>query len=440
MKSKYTNKELYQWMIGQISQLYFKSYQLSYDLAKKAERCYRFELGIQESDFIKFGYWDSLKKGLLSGDKLHYDLRRLENAYMEQNRRELELTKHISLALLDPLALIRLRETGKCFFALPEEIFDLDYPGHYFRRIKSVSISLPCIAGPYTTISCSLRLLNNRIRVETGLADGYVHNNEDGILVNDSRFVQNNIPIKAIATSNAQNDSGIFELNFRDDRYLPFEGAGVVSDWTIDLFNDPNDADFGKALRQFDYKTISDAIIQVRYTAREAGGLLKDGAIANLREYFGSDDQAPAMKIINLKHDFSSEWHKLLHPNNPANGNVLEFEITRNLFPYRDKLHTLKINTITLLARCSDSGDYDITFNPPLPAPPPAGADEMTLNPVSTYGNLHFATKDTSGDALELNFSTDIIWKIKVESPSGNNLEENEMEDMYLILGYEWED
>jgi hypothetical protein len=28
-----------------------------------------------------FGYWDSLKKGLLAGEKLQYDLRRLETAY-----------------------------------------------------------------------------------------------------------------------------------------------------------------------------------------------------------------------------------------------------------------------------------------------------------------------------------------------------------------------
>ena len=442
MKSKYTNKELYQWMIGQISGVYFQSYQLAYDMAKRAERCYRFELGIQDSNFIKFGYWDSLKKGLLSGDKLQYDLRRLESSYLEQNRRELELTKHISLALLDPLALIKLRETGKCFFSLREEIFDLDYPGHYFRRIKSVSISLPCVAGPYTTISCSLRLLNNRIRVQTGLADGYLHNNEDGILVNDSRFVQNNIPIKAIATSNAQNDSGIFELNFRDERYLPFEGAGAISDWTIDLFNDlrPTTSDFGKSLRQFDYKTISDAIIHVRYTSREAGGLLKDGAIDNLKDYYGSDDKAPGMKIINLKHDFSSEWHKLLHPDNSVNGNVLAFKVVRNLFPFKDMLHTLKINSITLIARCTESGDYDITFNPPLPSPPPIGADEMTLTPVSKFGNLHFATRDTSGDSIELDFSTDIIWNLKIESPSGNNLVENELEDMFLILGYSWED
>jgi len=440
MRSKYTNKELYQWMLGQISQVYFQSYQLAYDLAKRAERCYRFELGIQDSNFIKFGYWDSLKKGLLSGDKLQYDLRRLESSYLEENRRELELTKHISLALLDPLALIKLRETGKCFFNLPEEIFDLDYPGHYFRRIKSVSISLPCVAGPYTTISCSLRLLNNRIRIQTGLSDGYIHNNEEGVLVNDSRFTQNNIPIKAIATSNAQNDSGIFELNFRDERYLPFEGAGAISDWTIDLFNDPNDADFGKALRQFDYKTISDAIVHIRFTAREAGGLLKDGAIENLKEHYSKDDHVPSMKIIDLKHDFSSEWHKMTHPDDPVIGNVLEFKLHPNLFPFRDQIHIAKVNSITLIARCSYNADYDITFNPPLPSPPPPGADEMTLTPVSSYGNLHFATRDSSADSIQIDHSSDTIWNLKIASPSGNNLLENEIEDMYLVLGYEWND
>jgi len=59
----------------------------------------------------------------------------MEKAYLEENRRELELTKAISLAMLNPLALIELRETGKCYVSLPEELFDLDFQGHYFRRI-----------------------------------------------------------------------------------------------------------------------------------------------------------------------------------------------------------------------------------------------------------------------------------------------------------------
>jgi len=255
MRSKYTNEELYQWQLGQISGVYFQSYKLAYDLAKRAERCFRFELGLQGSSYISFGYWDSLKKGPLSGGKLQYDLRRLETAYLDQNRREFELTKHVSLALLDPLALVKLRETGRCFFRLPEEIFDLDFPGHYFRRMKSVSLTLPCVVGPYITTSCTLRLLKNSIRINTANGDtGYPRNTDDqGLPADDGRFVENNIPVKAIAVSNAQNDSGVFELNFRDQRYLPFEEAGAVSEWSLELFSDlpsnnpdPGNPDFGK--------------------------------------------------------------------------------------------------------------------------------------------------------------------------------------------------
>ncbi|MBO9307781.1 MAG: hypothetical protein J7451_11160, partial [Thermomicrobium sp.] len=194
LRSKYTNEELYQWQIGQISSVFFRSYKLAYDLAKRAERCFRFELGLQDSSYIQFGYWDSLKKGLLAAEKLQYDLRRLEFAYLEQNRREFELTKHISLALLDPLALVKLRETGRCFFRLPEELFDLDYPGHYFRRIKSVSLTLPCVAGPYTTVSCTLRLLKHSIRVTTANGErGYPRNTDDASFpAEDTRFVETN--------------------------------------------------------------------------------------------------------------------------------------------------------------------------------------------------------------------------------------------------------
>jgi len=34
MRSKYTNQELYSWMIGQVSAIYFQSYQLAYDVAE----------------------------------------------------------------------------------------------------------------------------------------------------------------------------------------------------------------------------------------------------------------------------------------------------------------------------------------------------------------------------------------------------------------------
>ena len=53
-----------------------------------------------------------------------------------------------------------------------------------------------------------------------------------------------NVPITSIAVSTGQNDSGVFELNFRDERYIPFEGAGAISKWRIEL---PG------TFREFDY-------------------------------------------------------------------------------------------------------------------------------------------------------------------------------------------
>ncbi|MGH9871288.1 MAG: neuraminidase-like domain-containing protein [Pyrinomonadaceae bacterium] len=430
MRSKYTNQDLYQWQVTQISLVYFQSYKLAYDLAKQAERCLRFELGLQDISYINFGYWDSLKKGLLSGEKLQYDLRRLDAAYLERNGRERELTKNVSLALVDPLALVKLRETGRCFFSLPEELFDRDFPGHYFRRIKSVSLTLPCVVGPYTTISCTLRLLRNSIRINTGNGDnGYPRNVDgDGLPADDGRFVENNIPVKAIAASNAQNDSGIFELNFRDERYLPFEGAGVITNWSLELFNSAA-PDFGKALRQFDYDTISDAVLHVKYTAREDAGPFKSSAVANLEAYF-KNDGTPFSRIFDLRREFSGQWQRFVKPTNPASANTFELELIPNLFSFRDQGKILQINRVTLVARCTGTGAYQATLTPPTPTLP------QTMNlAVGEFGELRFKQKDVD---LKVDLTTTAVkWEILMTGPSGK-LQSGEVQDVVLVLGYEW--
>src|ERR1044071_1722511 len=223
-----------------------------------------YELGITTSNYIQFGYWDSLKKGLVSGDKLLTDLRKLEAAYMEQNKREFELTKHISMAQMFPMALMTLKQTGSCTLSLPEWIFDMDYPGHYMRRIKSVSLSMPAIVGPFTGVNCTLSLVKNEVRVDTTLPGGKYEKQDE-----DTRFNTMFGSVSSIATSTGQNDSGMFELNFNDERYLPFEGAGVISDWQIDLPIGNN---------YFDFDSLSDVILHINYSSRSGGGLLKNAA------------------------------------------------------------------------------------------------------------------------------------------------------------------
>jgi len=51
------------------------------------------ELGNQEISFLQFNYLAG-KQGLLAGEKLYLDIKRMETAYQELNQREYELTKN----------------------------------------------------------------------------------------------------------------------------------------------------------------------------------------------------------------------------------------------------------------------------------------------------------------------------------------------------------
>jgi hypothetical protein len=339
MRSKFTNTQLYQWMIGQISAVYFSAYKLSHDFAKKAERSYQFELGSGDT-FIAYGYWDNLKKGLQSADKLIYDIKRMETSYLNNNKREYEVTKHLSLAALDPLALHKLRATGSCDFEVPEAALDMDHAGHYFRRIKSVSISLPCIAGPHTSVSAKLSLVSNKYRQNTNpdnlATTGYAE--DPG---NDERFVYNVGTIQSIATSNAQKDSGLFELSFKDERYLPFEGTGAISTWRLEL---PK-----KDLAQFDYDTIADAVVHLSYTAREGGSSLRTLAettlLDRLAEIKQELSQTGLHTAINLKHELPNEWHLL-----KSNGTV-ELTLDKSRLPYLAQALDAEIENVVVLAK-----------------------------------------------------------------------------------------
>jgi receptor-binding and translocation channel-forming TcA subunit of Tc toxin/ABC toxin-like protein/neuraminidase-like protein/putative peptidoglycan binding protein len=341
MRNKFTNRELYDWMVGQVSTIYFQSYQLAYDVAKRAERAFRHELGLAESNYIQFGYWDSLKKGLLAGERLYHDIKRLEVAYLDQNRREYEITRHISLALLDPLALVKLRENGECFVDLHEVLFDMDYPGHYVRRIKSVGLTIPCVVGPYTGINCTLTLLANSLRRTTAATPRYARNLEG----EDPRFADNVIPIQSIATSSGQNDSGMFELNFHDERYLPFEGAGAISSWRIEMPRECN---------QFDFKTISDVVLHLRYTARDGGQALKNEAMAAVVRATPS----VGIRLFSMRHEFASEWHKFMNPTAESPDQQLKLSLTRDHFPFVAKEGTHIISGIDVFLLIKDRRLY----------------------------------------------------------------------------------
>jgi Tc toxin complex TcA C-terminal TcB-binding domain len=286
----------YTWMKREVRGLYGQCFQFAFDVARKAERALQHELGDASLTFLQFGYTGG-KEALLAGEKLHLDLKRMEFAYHELNQREYELTKHVSLRMLDPLALLALRATGRCTVSLPEALFDMDGPGHYFRRIKNVAVTIPCVVGPYASVNCTLTLTKSSIRKSPQLAAGEYARASNGD--DAERFSDYFGSTQSIVTSTGQNDSGLFETNLRDERYLPFEGAGAISTWELSL---PVEA------AQFDPDTVSDVVLHLRYTAREGGNLLRDGAVANLKLLVQQATAAGSVRLLSVRHDFPTEW------------------------------------------------------------------------------------------------------------------------------------
>ena len=245
-------------------------------------------------------YWDSLKKGLTAGEQLHHDLRRLEQAHRDANRRELEITKPVSLFEIDPAAVLELRQTGACDIHIPEVRFDLDFAGHYFRRIKAVRLTIPGVAGPYTNVSATLTLTQSWTRREVPL-DMSVPPERDLTV----------LPQTAIATCTGVNDSGMFEFRFDDPRYGPCEGAGAISTWRLEL---------PSALRPFNYSTIPDVILHISYTARAAtdGGAFADLVNSNLvsalndwKHLVSNGTATTPARLFSLRHEFPTEWGRL---------------------------------------------------------------------------------------------------------------------------------
>ena len=411
---KTTTQGFYTWMKREVKGLYGQAFQFAFDIARKAERALQHELGNTDLSYLQFGYLAG-KEGLFAGEKLHLDIKRMEMAYHELNQREYELTKHVSLLQVNPQALLQLRATGRCNVALPEELFDMDGPGHYFRRIKTVAVSIPCVVGPYTSINCTLTLLKSSIRKSSLVGeDGYARAGAD-----DSRFSDYFGSMQSIVTSTGQNDSGLFETNLRDERFLPFELSGAISEWQLELAANPSKDN----PRQFDYDTIADVILHLRYSAREGGGLLRNGAVANLKTGIEDGRSAGSTRLFSVRHEFPSEWTKFrsVKIEDPGKEAELTLEVREEHYPFWSKglLETAK--RVDLFAKPTKDTKPTITVSNKLTDEPAGTRKEDALVKDSSLGGLK-AGKLTN---------------IPLPTPTGKltlYFNDNSMEDLWLSV------
>ena len=341
-RGKVANQAFYAWLKRETRGLYSQAFQMAFDLARKAERAFRHELGDDAASYVQLGYLSG-KEGLLAGERLTQDLKRMEIAYREENRREYELTKHVSLLQLSPMALVQLRATGRCVVRIPEEAFDIEGPGHYFRRLRQVSVSVPSVTGPYTSIGCTLTLLKSSIRRSPVVGEGYGRADPE-----DPRFSDFNGRSESVVVSSAQMDAGLFDPAKSDERYAPFELAGAVSDWQITLPANPSAGDPA----QFDYQSIGDVILHLRYTAREGGDLMKRAAMTSLRERIDTAEAAGMTRLMSARHDFPTAWSAFRGAvPQPGQRAELRLDLTAAHYPYWAQGRLAGVARIDVIAR-----------------------------------------------------------------------------------------
>jgi Tc toxin complex TcA C-terminal TcB-binding domain len=315
MRDKFTKQDLYLFLQQEMSVLYRRAYDLAIEAARDAESLLYYELRTEcvRKDYLP-PMWDNLRDGLTAGERLQLALNLMESSYLTCNCREYELSKAISLAVNFPAAFLRLKATGECQIDVPEWLFDLDFPGQYMRRIKTVSLTIPCVTGPYINVNCKLQLLAGRIRVSPDLDEGYDE------IPDDPRFALEYGVTEAIATSTAQSDSGLFTLNFEDERYLPFEFTGAISQWRIQLPPENN---------QFDLKTLTDIVIQLHYTSRDGGAVLRRAANDVAQRKLPGNGQ----RLFDLRQDFGDAW-ELFKQQPLGEARSFPLSLARDMFPF----------------------------------------------------------------------------------------------------------
>lgn len=277
LQRKFTRAELYGWLRGRLMAIYSPFYDLAVSRCFMAEDAYRYEMNVNAEDrsFINTSAWKGAYSGLMAGESLMLNLAQLEEAYLEKDKRVLEVTRTVSLAKLyssmtnnsfgfDKVAeLVSKGEVNRygntdnyvAMISTTEQhnrmelqaVIKLDGLGIYtdypkdlgeHRLIMQISVTLPALIEPYQNVRALLE---------------YITKSDEEVLPEGC---------SAIAVSHGMNDSGLFHLQFGDSTYLPFEGLSVKGKGHFKLrFFDVGGGDQKRLLQ-----TLTDIVLHIRYT------------------------------------------------------------------------------------------------------------------------------------------------------------------------------
>jgi hypothetical protein len=137
-----------------------------------------------------------------------------------------------------------------------------------------------------------------------------------------------------IVTSTGVNDTGQFDSNLGGERLGPFEGAGVISTWQIDLPIETN---------RFARSSISDVVLRILYTARDGGDTARVAALEARQDNLRKQGRSVMLPLATY---FSSAWSKFT--NQQSTQRELELKLKAEHLPYRPEGWTVSETTFYL--------------------------------------------------------------------------------------------
>ena len=300
MTTGFTIIPIYNWLVARQEQIYGAAYDAVRSLCMGVEAAWRYEIGDYRRDsFIDTTAWRDNYKGMLVGESLLVNLQQMENEYLARNERRLTIKKSFSLKKqMDSSPTKAEEKWAKVFkkdekrtqplthaFAFTAQDFDKSYPGQYLRQLKYVSVTFVLKADkPVEELCALLKQTGSTTLLEpnTDAAFSFYPESKDDTKAEAARetprlVLRNPRENQQIALSSTVAEDGlgydagtwVYELMFHDGRYLPFEGTGAISQWTLELLGD-------EGLLK-DLSVIEDIRFNMVYTAKAGDAIFIEG-------------------------------------------------------------------------------------------------------------------------------------------------------------------
>lgn len=263
LSTRFSGQALFNWQAARLSTLYYQLYDTVSGMCAQTQLSLRWETN-DNRNYLRPGNWSDLYQGLLAGESQLLSLQQMEAAFLKWDKRTLQVRKTASLRTLEPTLFSHIKQLlapddqavvqgagtqavvvqlENNNLALTFNLQNLNIQGDYpsslnlgnSRSIKTLSVTLPALLGPYENVQALLRYNGTSL-----LPDG----------------------CKAVALSHGLDDSGQFQLDFNDGQYLPFEGLPVDQGAFSLVF--PNATSSQQAM----LLSLSDIILHISYTIR----------------------------------------------------------------------------------------------------------------------------------------------------------------------------